>query len=71
MPISERTATGRPHIVQLIAEALNARGDLYQPGGAVEVAESLMAAYDAAKPSNQQPPKNICRTCGDTNAEQP
>lgn len=46
MPISERESTPRQNIVQLIADALNARGHLYQPGGAVAVAEGILGEYE-------------------------
>lgn len=57
------TGMDRPQLVQFITEAINARGDLFMPGGAEAMAEEMLAEYERTL-ACRLAPRDICRTCG-------
>jgi hypothetical protein len=54
----------RQEILTLIAEALQARGNLYEPGGAEAVAITILERFERGCPECRRAPREICRACG-------
>ena len=55
MPTCERQSPARDQLVRIVTDHLIGRGELFTPAGAAEIAERMVADYDASR---------MCPQCG-------